>query len=72
MDWTVGISKIAYSKNKYKTNSSSSLVQDDKTITDQKHIAEHFNNFFTSVGKKITKKHPAYEKVFFGFLKESK
>ena len=50
----IGINKIVYSKNKNKTNSPSSLIQDGKTITDQKHIAEHFNNFFTTIGKKIT------------------
>ena len=46
--------KAVYSKNKNKINSPSSLFQDGKTITDQKHIAEHFNNFFTTIGKKIT------------------
>ena len=44
--------KVVYFKNKNKTNSPSSLVHDSKTITDQKHIAEHFHNFFTSTGKK--------------------
>ena len=29
-------------------------------FTDQKHIAEHFNNFFTIIGKKLQKKYPAY------------
>ena len=69
MDWTVGINKIAYSKNKYKTNSPSSLIQDDKTITDQKHIAEHFNNFFTGIGKILQKNIPSTKKHFSGFLK---
>ena len=55
----IGINEIVYSKNKNKTNSPSSLIQDGKTITDQKHIAEHFNNFFTSIGKNY-KKNPAY------------
>ena len=43
--------EIVYSKNKIKTNSPSSLIQDGKTTTDQKHIAKHFNNFFTSISK---------------------
>ena len=47
----IGINKIVYSKNKTKTNSLSSLIQDGKTTTDQKHITEHVNNFFTSTGK---------------------
>ena len=55
MDWN---NEIFYSKNKNKTNSP--LLQDSKTITDQKHIAEDFNNFFTSIGKKLQKKHPVY------------
>ena len=45
----IGINEITYSKNKNKTNSPSSLIQDGKTITDQKYIVEHFNNFFTSI-----------------------
>ena len=51
----IGINKIGYSKNKNKTSSPSSLIQDGKTITDQKHIVENFNNFFTSIGKKLQK-----------------
>ena len=55
----IGISKIVYSKHKIKINSLSSLIQDSKTITDQKHIAKHFNNFFTDIGK-ILKRHPTH------------
>ena len=47
--------EIVYSKNKEKTNSPSSLIQDGKTVTDQKDTAEYFNNFFTSIGKKLQK-----------------
>ena len=36
------------------------MIQDGKTVTDQKYIPEHFNNFFTSIGKKILKKCLAY------------
>ena len=43
--------------------------QDGKTITDQKHIAEHFSNFFTSIGKKFQKKIPPTKKHFSSFLK---
>ena len=46
-----------------------SLNQDGKTITDQKHIAEHFSNFFTSIGKKFQKKIPPTKKHFSSFLK---
>ena len=67
----IGINEIVYSKNKNKTNSPSSLIQDSKTITDQKHIAEHFNNFFTSIGKKLQKNIPPTKKHFSSFLKNS-
>ena len=40
-----------------------------KTIRDQKHIAEHFNNFFTSIGKKLQKKIPSTKKHSPSFLK---
>ena len=56
----IEINEIVYSKVKNKKNSPLSLIQDDKTITDPKYIAEHFNNFFTSIGKKLQKQHPAY------------
>ena len=64
MDWN---NKIFYSKNKNKTNSP--LLQDGKTITDQKHIAEDFNNFFTSIGKKLQKNIPSTKKHFSSLLK---
>ena len=35
----------------------------------QKHIAEHFNNFFTSTGKKLQKNIPPTKKHFLSFLK---
>ena len=60
----IGINEIVYSKNKNKTNSPSSLIQDGKTITDQKHIAEHFNNFFTSIGKKLQKQTLSTKSIF--------
>ena len=65
----IGINEIVYSKNKNKTNSPSSLIQDDKTITDQKHIAEHFSNFFISIGKKLQKNIPPTKEHFSSFLK---
>ena len=65
----IEINKIVYSKNKNKKNSPSSLIKDGKIITDQKHIAEHFNNFSTSIGKKIQKNIPPIKKHFSSFLK---
>ena len=46
-----------------------SLIKDGKTITDQKHIAEHFNNFFTSIGKKLQKNIQPTKKHFSSFFK---
>ena len=66
---SIGIKEIFYSKNKNKTSSPSSLIQNSKTITDQKHIAEHFNNFFTSIDKKLQKNIPPTKKHFSSFLK---
>ena len=63
--------EIVYSKDKNKANSPSSLIQDSKTITDQKHIAEHFNNFVTSIGKKLQKTIPPTKKHFSSFLENS-
>ena len=45
----IGINEIVYSKNKNKTNSPS--TQDSKTITDQKHIAGHFNKSSHALAK---------------------
>ena len=65
----IEIKKIVYSKNKNKTNSPSSLIQDGKTITDQKHIVVHFNSFFAGIGKKSQKSIPPTKKHFSTFLK---
>ena len=66
----IGIDEIVYSKtkNKNKTNSPSSLIQDNKTTTDQKHIAEHFSNFSTSIGKNLQKNIPFTKMYFSSFL----
>ena len=50
----IGINEIVYSKNKNKTNSPSSLIQDCKTITDQKHHSVIQGQFAPLLeGKKI-------------------
>ena len=53
MDWNK-----RNSRNKNKTNSPSSLIQDGKTITDQKHIAEPFNNSSQVLAKNYKKTSP--------------
>ena len=48
-----GIHEIIYSKKAGKTNRPSSLLINQKFVTSQQDIAEHFNNFFTSIGKNL-------------------
>ena len=67
----IGINEMVYSKNKTNTNSPLSPIQDGETITDHKHMAEHFNNFFTSIGKKLQKSIPPTKKHFSSFLKNT-
>ena len=45
-----------------------SLIQNTKKITDQNHITEHFNNFFTSIPRKLQKKISTTKKNFSSFL----
>ena len=63
----IGINKIVYSKNKNKTNSPSSQFK--MVIHRSKTYCEHFNNFFTSIGKKLQKNIPPTKKHFSSFLK---
>ena len=64
-EW-IGINKIVYSKNR-KTNSPSSLIQDGKTIIDQKHCWT-FQQFLLEYWQKITK-HAVGKKHFSSFVK---
>ena len=64
-----GIHEIIYSKNPGKTNSPSSLLINPKYLTNQQDMTEHFNNFFTFIGKNLketissTRKHYAHLKT---------
>ena len=51
-----GIHQIIYSKKKKDNISPSSLLVNGQTNTDKLNIAENFNNFFTSIGKKLQNK----------------
>ena len=59
----IDIFELISSKNKKKLNSPTSLIDEEKIITNSKNIAEHFNKFFTEIGTNIqnkvlpTKKH---------------
>ena len=50
-----GINEIIYSKKAHKTDSPSSLLVDNETITNISQMAEHFNQYFTSTGENIQK-----------------
>ena len=50
-----GINEIIYSKKSSKTIPPSSISVEGKTISDPQNIAENFNNFVTSIVKKIQK-----------------
>ena len=49
----IGINETMCSKNKKKLNSPTSLIDEGKTMTNPKNIAEHFNKFFTEIGTNI-------------------
>ena len=40
-----------------KRNNPSSLLTNQKSVTNQQDMAEHFNNFFSSIGKNLHKNH---------------
>ena len=50
-----GIHNITYSKKRNRINTPSSLLIEGNTITEFQDISEHFNNFFTSIGKGLHK-----------------
>ena len=60
----IGINEVICPKHKKKLNSPTSLIDEGKTITNPKNIAEHFNKFFIEIGTNIqnkispTKSHP--------------
>ena len=50
-----GINEIIYSKKAHKTDSPSSLLVDNETITNISQMAKHFNQYFTSTGENVQK-----------------
>ena len=63
-----GIHDITYSKKSNRINTPSSLLIEGNTITEFQDISEHFNNFFTSIGKDLHK-NIAPTKNFLDYLK---
>ena len=52
----IGINDIICPQNKKKLNSSTSLIDEGKTITNSENIVEHFNKFFTKISTNIQNK----------------
>ena len=48
-----GKESIKFNKKAGKTNSLSSLLIKQESVTNQQDIAKHFNNFFTSIGRNL-------------------
>ena len=52
-----------------KTNNPSSLLINQKSLTNQQDMAEHFNNFFTFIGKNLQKTVPPTRKDYAQYQK---
>ena len=63
------INNITYSKIDKKSTSPSSVIADGKNVTHPQDMAEHFNNFFNSVGKEIQDNIPPSKNNFKNYLK---
>ena len=66
-----GSMKLCILKKAHKTNSPSSLLVDNETITNIPQMAEHFNQYFTSIGKTLQKSIPPTKRQFSDYLKDS-
>ena len=53
-----GINEVVCTKIKKKLNSPTSLIDEGKTITNQKNISEQFNKFLIEIGTNIQNKTP--------------
>ena len=61
--------KLFIQKKASKTNNPSSLLIHQKSVTNQQGMAEHFNNFFTSIGKNLQEINPLTMKDYPQYLK---
>ena len=52
----IGINDIICPQHKKKLNSSTSIIDEGKTITNSENIVEHFNKFFTKISTNLQKK----------------
>ena len=64
----IGINEVICPKNKKKLNSPNSLINEGKTITNPKIIAERFNKFFIKIGTNIQNKLSPTKKYYADYL----
>ena len=64
----ISINEVIYPKNKKKLNSPTSFIDEGKTITNSKNIAEHFNKSFTEIGTNIQNKILPTKKYYTNYL----
>ena len=64
----ISINEVIYPKNKKKLNSPTSFIDEGKTITNSKNIAEHFNKSFTEIGTNIQNKVLPTKKYYTNYL----
>ena len=66
-----GIKTLIYTKTRKSVSQKLTLNIDNKTISDDHIIANHFNSFFTSIAGKLLKKIPKAKKISDSFLTKS-
>ena len=71
MNLWFGIKTLIYTKTFKNVSQKLTLNIDNKTISDDHIIANHFNSFFTSIAGKLLKKIPKAKKTFDSFLTKS-
>ena len=64
-----GINEIIYSKSKVKAWKPNCLLIKGKAVSQPKYIAEHFNDYFTSISKELPKHIPPERGIFLIILK---
>ena len=64
-----GINEIIYSKSKTNAWETNCLLINGKAVSQPKDIAEHFNDYFTSISKELQKHIPPTKRNFSNYLK---
>ena len=66
-----GINEIIYSKSKANAWETNCLLINGKAVSQPKDIAEHFNDYFTSISKELQKHIPPTKRNFSDYLKNA-